>query len=156
MTGLLDARGVEVRPGDSVIYGFAVGRSVAMAEGVILGDAGEVSLTATGRVRVRVWRRSYGGGSQSVVSVAPDRLVVLKWAAYGVGRPYLPTSPLPTQDEEMRVVLHLRIARHEADLGLDEPPPWWTANGYGDLEKFRSFITGLLERDRRKLEGLDG
>ncbi|WP_432112801.1 hypothetical protein [Streptomyces sp. S1] len=35
---VLDARGVAIAPGDTVIYGFGVGRSVAMAEGVVLGE----------------------------------------------------------------------------------------------------------------------
>lgn len=67
MTDLLDARGVPIAPGDTAIYGFGVGRSVAMAEGVVLGgEKGDpdtngwgrrVSLTPSGRVRVRVIRR---------------------------------------------------------------------------------------------------
>jgi hypothetical protein len=113
VTELLDARGVPIAPGDTAIYGFGVGRSIAMAEAVVLGElpegalpefgGGVVSLTPSGRVRLRVVRRSgIHGGTKPVVDVAPDRLVVLKldydnwseWARYR-----LPPSPLPTQAE---------------------------------------------------------
>lgn len=116
---LVDARGVPIAPGDTAIYGFGVGRSVAMAEAVVLGEepcthgdpdaectrecpgftrSPSVSLTPSGRVRLRVVRRSYGVGEKPVVTVGPDRLVVLK--DYDGGRPALPPSPLPTQEED--------------------------------------------------------
>jgi hypothetical protein len=108
MSTLTDARGVKIEAGDIAIYGFGVGRSIAMAEAVVLweGDGGgtppRVSLTPSGRVRLRVVRRSYSSGQKPIVDVAPDRLVVLKldydnwseWARYR-----LPPSPLPTQAE---------------------------------------------------------
>ena len=73
---ILAREGVEITPGDTAIYGFGVGRSVALAEAVVLGEALDpdkqpsapqsrdeieasllkVSLTASGRVRLRVVR----------------------------------------------------------------------------------------------------
>lgn len=87
---LLDARDVPIKPGASVVYGFGVGRSIAMAEGVVEEKGGEISLTPTGRVWVQVVRRSYSSGTQKRVHVANDRLVVVD---------ALPASPQPTQLE---------------------------------------------------------
>lgn len=153
---LADARGVEIAPGDVVIYGFTVGRSVAMAEAVALGKAGalpehgvsrtEVSLTPSGRVRLRVVRRSYSSGTQPVVDVAPDRLVVLKrrggrvlkgWdhgaPIVGSAEPFLPPSPLPTQEEANREEAERRVAFHQDQILLNESgwplPAYWTSKG---------------------------
>lgn len=101
----LDARGVEIVPGDRVIYGFGLSRSVAMAEGEVVEDHGDVSVTTTGLVRVRIIRRSYNNGEKPVVAIMPDRLVVLKPILdpenpQSSSRVYvLPWSPQPTQDE---------------------------------------------------------
>lgn len=130
-TELKDARGVKIAAGDTVIYGFGVGRSVAMAEGVVEGDLryrsdlpfsdqSRISLTASGRVRIRVVRRSYGGGEKPVVDIAPDRIVVLKSLEYRIpgfyGEPelgaVLPPSPLPTQDEDNYGRLVAALERH--------------------------------------------
>lgn len=128
---LTDARGVEISPGDTVIYGFGVGRSVAMAEGVVLAadhegqhpwppeDGWPVSLTPKGRVRIRVVRRSYSSGEKPVVDIAPDRLVVLKPLEYRIPGFYgdpetgavLPPSPLPTQDQANAAKLREEIKR---------------------------------------------
>jgi len=122
---LRDARGVEITAGDTVIYGFGVGRSVAMAEGIVLQSptraTGQPSVTATGRIRIRVVRRSYGGGEKPVVDLAPDRVVVLKpgfnneGSDYDPDIPTLPPSPLPTQDEgntaELIKLIKLRETR---------------------------------------------
>lgn len=124
---VLDARGVAIEPGDTVIYGFGVGRSVAMAEGVVLaaepcdGDCSTptrhqtLSLTPTGMIRVRVVRRSYSSGEKPVVAINPDRVVVLKEASYDPW-PFLPPSPLPTQDEKRLGELLGTIRRYKETL----------------------------------------
>ncbi|MFF8831347.1 hypothetical protein [Streptomyces sp. NPDC015131] len=120
-----DARGVEIEAGDTAIFFGVIGRSVALAEGVVLGsercslvcapadhgtecDGGasgcrSVSLTLSGRVRLRVVWRSDPGAGYPIAYVRPDRLVVLKpcdWAGDDNGPLItLPPSPLPTQGE---------------------------------------------------------
>ncbi|GHG10231.1 hypothetical protein [Streptomyces hydrogenans] len=132
---VLDARGVAIEPGDTVIYGFGVGRSVAMAEGVVLGAEVKprgketpmaLSLTPTGMIRVRVVRRSYSSGEKPVVAINPDRVVVLKERAH---RPTLPPSPLPTQDEKRRTALvtcaeHYRETIAEIERTGEVPESW--------------------------------
>lgn len=134
---LVDARGVEIGPGDAVIYGFVVGRSVAMAEGEVVPEAGPgpddghvVSLTPSGRVRVRIVRRSYFSGTKPVVDIMPDRLVVLKpctelFTAGGDAVAVLPPSPLPTQAEANRQELEHQIAAYTEGLLAKDPPGWW-------------------------------
>jgi hypothetical protein len=144
---LKDARGVDINAGDVVIYGFGVSRSVAMAEGVVLGKHDDhkaclppcldaVSQTKTGLVRVRVVRRSYAQGEKPVVAIMADRMVVLK--QHDGMRPVLPPSPLPTQDEELygkltstverymgdieRLSSGGELDRHEIQRGYNEPP----------------------------------
>lgn len=123
---LIDARGVIIEPGDTAIWGYSSGSCPAMAEGVVMAgerhclyDAAEctnedcqvtpVSLTASGRVRVRVTRRSRWGGSYTnpVVNLAPGQLIVLKAlgslmaGTAALSRiPTLPPSPLPTQEDD--------------------------------------------------------
>jgi hypothetical protein len=99
-----------------------------MAEGVVLGEREHhldeyrpltVSLTPSGRVRIRVVRRSYGAGEKPVVDIAPDRLVVLKPVArngWDAEYSYLPLSPLPTQDEANAEQLRKSIDRWSAHL----------------------------------------
>lgn len=41
MPDLVDARGVEIEPGDVCLYGFGVGRSVAIAPGDTVNDNGD-------------------------------------------------------------------------------------------------------------------
>lgn len=131
---LKDARGVDIKAGDTVIYGFGVSRSVAMAEGVVEAadhngehpwppeDGWPVKTTPTGLVKVRVVRRSYSSGTQPVVSIMADRMVVLKrgeWAVDGVTqetRSFLPPSPLPTQDEELYDKLVSSVERYTGDI----------------------------------------
>lgn len=109
LTDLVDARGVEIEPGDAVIYSSMVnhplGRRVVMAEGVVLArpcrdkeceggysDCEEaVSLTPSGRVRVRDARRFHGGKEGAIVDVAPDRITVLKQ----IDGPFQPGTPDP-------------------------------------------------------------
>jgi hypothetical protein len=161
---LLDARGVEIEPDDTVVYGFGVSRSVAMAEGVVLGELAfpavassttKVSLTATGKVRVRAVRRSYGSGTQPVVALMPDRIVVLKGACNGTVQA-LPASPLPTQDEAYRAGLEREIALYESHLQLTEVPRWWTVRGDTSLEGYRAHTSRWLTVTRQKLEALGG
>jgi hypothetical protein len=132
---LTDARGVKIEPGDTVIYGFGVDSSVAMAEGVVIGEEVNcdcddhnpevtVSLTPQGRVRVRVVRRSYRSGTKPVVDIMPNRLVVLKPLECRIPGSYgdpetgaiLPPSPQPTQDETAVKELKETIARYERDI----------------------------------------
>lgn len=148
---LLDARGVQIEPGDAVIYGFAVGRSVAMCEGVVVAEAGKVSLTQSGRVRIRVVRRSYSSGEKPVVDVAPDRIVVLK--AMGPTPAYLPPSPLPTQDEEARSRIEDLVRRYTEDLRLTEVPadrPWWDS-----VQEIHEHAADRLKVLRGKLRAID-
>lgn len=166
---LLDARGVPIDAGDTVIYGFGVGRSVAMAEGVVLGDVSHVrddltcpcgpeepcpdpgpSLTPSGRVRLRVVRRSYASGTKPVVDVAGDRLVVLK-KPYGIGRPTLPPSPLPTQDEVHREQVEQAIESYTRGLRATEVPKFWE----DDLASYHVWCARQLEKCRKELSGLD-
>jgi hypothetical protein len=131
--GMTDARGVLIEPGDTAIYGFGVGRSVAMAEGVIRDDGhGRVSTTPSGRVWVTIVRRSYGGGEQDRVHIAPDRLVVLKEAYTAdsmVSQAFLPDSPLSTQDQENLIKLRERVAGTRSSIAALEKPgapvPQW-------------------------------
>lgn len=129
--GLTDARGVLIEPGDAVIYGFGVGRSVAMAEGRIRDDGyGHVSTTTSGRVWVTIVRRSYGEGTEERVHVAPDRLVVLKRLFENDDKAvmWLPDSPLPTQDIKNRTETSKALARNIGELrGLlaGAPAPEW-------------------------------
>lgn len=174
----LDARGVVIEPGDTVIYGFGVGRSIAMAEAVVLGEhrrvTGEdgsalcacgdmwqgqtcgspsVSLTPSGRVRVRVVRRSYSDGVKPVVDVAPDRLVVLKSIDGPGTTPSLPGSPLPTQAEEVRRETERAMKSYTKGLRATVMPSWcgidWT------LADYHVWCADRLAELRRKLEALD-
>lgn len=156
MSELLDARGVAIEAGDSVIYGFGVSRSVAMAEGVVLQAeanlTGTPSVTASGRVRVRVIRRSYSDGVKPVVDVAADRLVVLKFWREG-HQPYLPVSPLPTQDDERYEKLRHQLPRQEAalwELVQGGPLPEWALthpNFGGDEDVAREWLTAKRRRE---------
>ena len=173
MTELLDARGVPIAPGDTAIYGFSVSRSVAMAEAVVLGAHGpgsydvpgegeKVSLTPSGRVRIRVIRRSYSSGEKPVVDVAPDRLVVLK-EVDGPLQPTapdpcfaLPPSPLPTQDEKARAAIEAEMARSTEALRATEAPEWWRGDNRDlALAEYHAFHAAKLKEDRRKLKALD-
>ena len=173
---LVDARGVEIEPGDVCLYGFGVGRSVAMAEAVVLGEeptpgkksgeevvadmyrqATKVSLTPSGRVRLRVVRRSYSSGEKPVVDVAPDRLVVLKRSDLVVGGfngPYLPPSPLPTQDEEARKRIESSIEYHKECLRDPETnmAEYWR----GDTARYLRHHNRALAAERKKLKAIDG
>jgi len=160
---LLDARGVIIEPGDTVIYGFSVGRSVATAEGVVQGaqsfdevtsSTTKVSLTASGRVRVRIVRRSYSSGEKPVVDIAPDRLVVLKQRSFTPGAfvSVLPASPLPTQAQQARARLEGQVESYRASLLSTEPPEYWR----DDLASYHDFCSERLAELHRKLEALDG
>jgi hypothetical protein len=163
MGELKDARGVTIAPGDTAIYGFGVGRSVAMAEAVVLGDtpfheltpsATKVSLTASGRVRLRVVRRSYSSGEKPIVDVLPDRLVVLKQALAPRHFFYLPPSPLPTQAEKARVKIEEEMESYTADLRSDRIT--WGLECFKDLAEFHAYAAKKLAKLRRELEALDG
>lgn len=177
---LTDARGVMINPGDTVIYGFGVGRSIAMAEGVVLGEREyhldeyrplTVSLTGSGRVRIRVIRRSYSSGEKPVVDIAPDRLVVLKQAYTAdsmVSEAFLPDSPLPTQDQANVAKLWGEIKRstdrlrelgsgselteweigHATRYGKGSSPlGYWVVQHTKDLARYRAELMKIEERD---------
>lgn len=157
MSELLDARGVPIAPGDTAIYGFSVSRSVAMAEAVVEMDQTTwgVSLTPSGRVRLRVVRRSYSSGEKPVVDVAPDRLVVLKYVGLpGIGdASYLPPSPLPTQDEKARAKIEAQIQSYTEDLRSDTIT--WGESHFADLAEFHAWAAKRLAELRKKLKALD-
>lgn len=162
---LLDARGVEIAPGDIVIYGFGVSRSVAMAEGVVVGDGEGVSLTPSGQVCIRVVRRSYSSGSKPVVNLMPDRIVVLR-KVDGPLQPTapdpcfaLPVSPLPTQDEVYRAKLERNIASYTATLQATEAPSYWRSGGASAearLVDYLAYCAKRLASLRKELGALDG
>lgn len=157
---LLDARGVPITAGDTVIYGFGVGRSVAMAEGVVLAEKEGYpmpSQTKTGRIRIRVIRRSYASGSKPVVDVAGDRLVVLKNGPVpGLPgrRPTLPESLLPTQDEEERQRIENLLKIYTADLRATEVPARHYYEGWS-LERFHAYAADRLTVLREELKKHD-
>lgn len=177
MSELLDARGVLIEPGDIAIYGFSVSRSVAMAEAVVMGvpvhadtcgprfectPTMSVSTTPSGRVRLRVVRRSYSDGEKPTVDVAPDRLVVLKLMGNNwPWRPVLPTSPLPTQDEVARKKIQKDVDRRVEALRMTAAPQWWlSCEPAGTrpeiaLANFHVHIAKRLAEARRKLKALD-
>lgn len=145
-----------------------------MAEGVVLGDDARevmkrtdpdtltVSLTASGRVRVRVVRRSYNDGEKPVVDIAPDRLVVLKRARTGFRGAVLPSSPRPTQDEVARAGLERRIEVYTDSLRRTEAPDQWerpepagpTAEAVA-LADYHAWCARQLTDLRKKLRDLD-
>jgi hypothetical protein len=116
-----------------------------------------VSLTPSGRVRLRVVRRSYSSGEKPIVDVAPDRLVVLKPIPTDVipGRSMLPPSPLPTQDEEATKRIMAAMAVSVEALRATEAPEWWrNPDRTLALAEYHAFHTKKLAEDRRKLKEL--
>jgi hypothetical protein len=166
-SALLDARGIPITAGDTVIYGFGVGRSVAMAEAVVLGEEvteetdwgthlyEKVSLTPSGRVWIRVVRRSYGSGSKPKVHVAPDRLVVLKPHYDADVRLWtLPPSDLPTQDEVTRHRITNLMEAYTNDLRADTVPDRHCYDGW-TLERFHAYAAKRLKELRKELREHD-
>jgi hypothetical protein len=158
---LLDARGVLIAAGETVIFGFGVGRCIAMAEAVVLPEEEGFpypSQTKTGRIRLRVVRRSHYSGEKPVVDVAPDRLVVLKPCTYGNDEPFLPPSPLPTQFEGARAKIEASIARSTEALRETRAPHWWVRGDTSEdlaLAEYHEWHTDQLKKLRRKLRELD-
>jgi hypothetical protein len=135
-----------------------------MAEGVVVGveqppgkghsEPARVSLTTTGRVRVKVIRRSYNSGEKPVVDVAPDRLVVLKPSPYPeLMAAYLPKSDLPTQAERARDDIRIQMASYVKDLRSDHIT--WGLSSFTDLADFHAYANTRLKQLRRKLKALD-
>ncbi|MCQ6554763.1 hypothetical protein NPS70_16380 [Streptomyces sp. C10-9-1] len=129
-----DARGVQITEGATCIYGAPVGRSIALVEGVIDG------FTASGRVWVKVVRRSYGGGwpgSKDRVHVGPDRLVIVD---------ALPESHAQTEAEKVaeqrREVLD-RYYQCITDLESGGTVPSYLGTREEALTFFRDRITKL-------------
>lgn len=174
MAELLDARGVAIEPGDTAIYGFGGGDSVAMAEAVVLGaktahaaveradgqpwpePTPRVSLTPEGRVRLRIVRRSgIHGGTKPVVDVAPDRLVVLKANPELFIDAFLPPSPLPTQAQQLVLDVQASIDRAEENLRATEVPEHWKTRYGEDLAAFHAMWENGLDADRKALKRLE-
>lgn len=150
---LKDARGVPILPGDTVVYGFGVSRSIAMAEGVVeQGESGGLSLTPSGLVRVRIVRRSYASREKPVVAVTADRIVtVIK----------LPVSPLKTQQERARAGIERSIASYTEDLRSTKAPEYWGqymphASDEARLADYLAWCAKRLAGFRKKLRALDG
>jgi hypothetical protein len=153
MTTLVDARGVPIKAFQHVVYGFGVSRSVAMAEGTIVGEPSKIrpgcyvpALTPSGRVKVKIIRRSYSSGEKLVVDVAADRLVVVT---------LLPESPLPTQAEKARKAIEGKMPLYTADLRATEVPGWAAASGW-TLVDLHANAAKRLKELRKKLKALDG
>lgn len=96
-----DWRGIEIKPGQTVIYGAGVSRSISPTEGVVESIAykersykdwdkkGRTSTT----VRVRIARTAFGyRAGKPVVNVLPGRLTVVD---------SLPATEVPTMKEKM-------------------------------------------------------
>ncbi|MFJ9213025.1 hypothetical protein [Streptomyces sp. NPDC102264] len=112
-----DARGVEIFEGATCIYGAGVGRSIALVEAVVDG------FTDSGRVWLKVVRRSYGastwGTPRERVHVGPDRLVLVDT---------LPKCDLPTDVEKAEASRQERITRYReriAALEAGVEPEGW-------------------------------
>lgn len=101
MSDIFDWRGTPIKPGQTVVYGGPVGRSIQQVEGEVEG------FTKSGRVRVRVIRRSYTTGSKPVVDVGPDRLTVVE---------SLPPTTNATQADEHAVVVERQRVRDTHDM----------------------------------------
>lgn len=110
-----DWRGTPIEPGQIVVYGGPVNRSIQQVEGQVEG------FTKSGRVRVRVIRRSYTTGSKEIVDVGPDRLTVVE---------SLPPTTNATQAEEYAAVLETRriYATHNMPSYWLDGPPWTNPN----------------------------
>lgn len=92
-----DWRGVPITPGAHVLYGAAHGRQVATVEAEVRRAEDGPMLTPSGRVWLRVQRRSMGGGvvgTPPFTHVSPSHLTVL-------GAP-LPGTDLPTEADLIR------------------------------------------------------
>lgn len=106
-----DWRGTIIEPGQTVIYGSSVGRSIQLVEGDVDG------FTKSGRVRVRVIRRSYTTGSQEIVDVGADRLTVVE---------SLPPTTNTTQAEDHAewVEQRRRASTHDMPSYFLNRAPW--------------------------------
>lgn len=167
--GPLDARGVEIAAGDTVLYPYEY-LGVGIAEGVVLGAHGdhkaclppcqdEPSMTPSGRVRIRIVRRiaAHGGSDKATVDVAPRRLVVLKQgydATIGKAAPHLPPSPLPTAAEVKRQQIENLIESCTADLRATEIPDRYYYEEWS-LDAFHLHTMERLKALRRELRDLD-
>lgn len=100
-----DWRGTVIEPGQTVIYGGPVGRSIQQVEGEVVG------FTKSGRVNVHVVRRSYTTGDRDVVHVGADRLTVVD---------ALPSTDNPTQAEENVIRAERRRKRDTHSM-----PSYW-------------------------------
>lgn len=110
-----DWRGTIIEPGQTVVYGGPVGRSIQQVEGEVDG------FTKSGRVRVRVIRRSFTTGSKPIVDVGADRLTVVE---------KLPPTTNATQAEEYAEVLERRrrYDTHDMPSYFINEPPWTNPN----------------------------
>lgn len=98
---VVDWRGTEIKPGQTVIYGAGVSRSISPTEGVVesiaykersYSDWDKKGRTST-TIRVRIVRTAFGyRAGKPVVNVMPERLTVVD---------SLPATEVPTMREKM-------------------------------------------------------
>lgn len=110
-----DWRGTVIEPGQTVIYGGPVGRSIQQVEGEVVG------FTKSGRVNVHVIRRSFTSGDRDVVHVGADRLTVVE---------SLPPTSNVTQAEQNveRLERHRRYETHDMPPYWNSEPPYTNPN----------------------------
>ncbi|MDX2575918.1 hypothetical protein PV332_10540 [Streptomyces scabiei] len=133
-----DARGIEIVEGATCVYGAGVGRSIALVEAVVDG------FTDSGRVWLKVVRRSYGattwGKPRDRVHVGPDRLVIVD---------ALPSCDLPTDAEKAAESRQERMARYReriAAFEADEEPEEWERKSNVTVEDYRGWLADLERR----------
>lgn len=169
-----DARGVDIAAHDTAIYGFGVGSSVAMAEGVVLGEHADhrcvrpydcldsVKLSPSGRIYIRIIRRSCYSGTKPVVDVAPDRVVVLK-AAYNNWEEKLhfrlPDSTLPTQTDVARAATQRLIDLYVKSIRNPEAncPDRWDhlETREAQVADYAAWCSRQLAKYRKELKALE-
>lgn len=138
-----DWRGTPIVEGSLLVYGAGVGRSIELVEAVYTGE-----LTETGRLWVRVWRRSYSGGGtgcKTRVHIGADRVTVVQGLA---------DSDLPTEDERIIQSLKRSIQwrREELDALTDETRP---LSYFDSIDEQRASWTSELRKQERKLADLE-
>lgn len=112
---MVDWRGTPITEGALVIYGAPVGRSIQMVEATVDG------FTPSGRVWLKVVRRSFTGSYTDRVHVGADRLTIVT---------QLPPTALETAAEQIvrrereRVERERRWATH--DIVTEPGPETWS------------------------------
>lgn len=110
-----DWRGVPLAPGQMVIYGAPVGRSIAMVEAEVV----ELYMTKPEygtpqpKVKLRIINRAYGGSYKEFVSVGQDRVTIVeKLPASGIKK----TATDEIREREEKEALQKKTrATHDLD-----------------------------------------